>query len=216
MSQIKIRAALETAIKSLGGPLPVADILKSTAGTVAVFETMLPHGLVTGVSVYIDSHVGCVPAVFGSYQVLVVNSTMFSLKNASTGVALPLTTGGIGGTVECNLTAWDNVDFVPVVGVPYQRVNMLFARPENPTYGGEHIRELGYMQVTLYYPKNRGTKAQALRSEAIRSMFKRGETFIKDGITVNIPNTPEVVFGGPEEDTYSSIVKVPFWADVFA
>ena len=50
-------------------------------------------------------------------------------------------------------TSWENVAFEPTLGIPYQAVYILFATPENNEYGSMH-RELGFLQIDLYYPRN--------------------------------------------------------------
>lgn len=215
MSQVSVKAALETAIDSMAGIIPAVSIVNSFTGPYASFETNEPHGLVNGVSVDVSGHTGSIPDVNGSYTVSVINDTRFGLRDSVSGDPIVLSSAGVGGTVKANLTAWYNVSFVPVNDVPYQKVDVLFARPQNPSYGVDLTREIGFMQVSLYYPKNRGDYDMGMRAEAIRKVFKRGATFVKDGIQVNISGTPEVMQGDPEDTWAVKIVRIPFWADVF-
>ena len=110
-------------------------------------------------------------------------------------------------------TAWENAAFVPVVGVPYQEVNLLLAPPDNLTFGDTHM-ELGFMQVKLMYPLQTGAAAATARAELIRSVFRRGTSFVSGGRTVVIQKTPSISVGGVEGDRWSLVVKIRFYCNV--
>ncbi len=110
-------------------------------------------------------------------------------------------------------TAWENVPFEPVAGVPYQQVFILFAEPDNIEYGSNY-RELGFMQINLLYPLEVGTKDINTRAELIRTTFKRGNSFTSGGVTTTIHKTPEIMNGRVEGDRYKLIVKIPFFANL--
>lgn len=216
MSIVKIRAALQNALYAIGETIPSCSITSSAPGTSVVFTTSTPHNFVTGISSTISSHVGSTPDLNGVYDIVVQGTSSFSIVHSVTKSAVASTVAGTGGLVTPNLTAWENVAFAPVPLVPYQKVNFLFARPENPTFGGSHSRENGFMQVTLYYPAQRGSSAIDIRAEAIRSIFYRGASFTKDSIVVHIPGKPEIVIIGNIGNDYVVIVKIPFWCDIFS
>lgn len=111
-------------------------------------------------------------------------------------------------------TAYENVSFKPTVGVPYQAPFIITARPQNPTIGDNFYREVGYMQVNIYYPLGEGSLAITTKAEQIRNTFKRGATFTKNGITVVITGTPELRFV-TEKDSYVAILKIYFFSDIF-
>ena len=46
-------------------------------------------------------------------------------------------------------TAYENTEFEPVYGAPYQRANMFYATPDNQTLGCQRRREIGIFQVSL-------------------------------------------------------------------
>lgn len=110
-------------------------------------------------------------------------------------------------------TAWENASFLPVAGTPYQQVNVLFASPDNTTFGSAH-REVGFMQVKLMYPLQVGTSVVAARAELIRTAFKRGNSFTSGGVTVRIEKTPEVSPGSVDGDRWAVPVKVRFFASI--
>ncbi len=111
-------------------------------------------------------------------------------------------------------TAWENMDFTPVGGVPYQDVYLLPAEPENPTFGGSSYRERGIYQVNLKYPLGTGPAAAAARAELIQATFARGNTFEKSGVTVQIEKTPEVLPYYNEQDRYVLPVRIRYFANV--
>lgn len=110
-------------------------------------------------------------------------------------------------------TAWENASFAPVNGVPYQRVNLLFAQPDNSEYGRNYV-ELGYLQVMLMYPLLEGTAESDARVELLKEKFKRGSAFVANGYTVIVDRTPEVSGGVKDGDRWSVIVKVRWHTNI--
>lgn len=111
-------------------------------------------------------------------------------------------------------TAWENVAFKPVTGQPYQRVSILFAEPGNEEYGPNY-QELGYMQITLFYPHETGAGAAMARAELIRQTFKRGASFVNAGLTVVVSRTPEVMPAYNDGERFAVPVKVRFYANTY-
>lgn len=111
-------------------------------------------------------------------------------------------------------TAWENVEFTPVGGVPYQKVDILFAEPENPTFGANFNRQRGFMQVQLRYPLNTGRQAALARAEAIKNWFPRGLSLSDSGVTAIVEKTPEISKGGVVEDRYVVNVRIRFFANL--
>lgn len=108
-------------------------------------------------------------------------------------------------------TAWENIPYSPDVGVPYQRVYLLAAEPNNPEMG-RYVTEQGFLQVSLAYPLNAGPGAAMERAELIRSIFYRGASFTASGVTTVIERTPEIAPGRIEDDRYVVPVKIRFFA----
>ena len=118
----------------------------------------------------------------------------------------------LNGMSPALATAWENVAFnPPVASTAYQQAFILFARPDNSEFGSSH-RELGYMQVTLKYPRQAGSSAVGARAELLRTTFCRGASFVNGGVTVNITDTPEVSQGTDDGVMYSVSVKIRFAA----
>ena len=111
-------------------------------------------------------------------------------------------------------TAYENVPFTPTHGTPYQRVNVLFAEPGNQEYGANY-QELGFMQITLFYPLETGTGAANARAELIRQTFKRGSSFQNGGLSVVIERTPEIRPGANDGSFYILPVRARFYCNSY-
>lgn len=208
MSQLSIRAALEIALQDMVGIIPFTNIVSSSN---SIFLTGSPHRLLSNMDIKVDNHT---TKTSGNYFAVVLSATTFSLKDKVTlqSVVIP---AGVGGTVTAQLTAWENVGFEPLNGVPYQKVNFVFAKPNDITMGAGMYRERGFMQITLYYPQKTGPVAAMSRAELIRNTYPRGASFSNSGIVAHIDCTPEILPGIPTDESYIVIVRVPFYADIY-
>jgi hypothetical protein len=115
--------------------------------------------------------------------------------------------------------AYENQNFTPVVGAPYQQIALLLAEPDNSLVGRAGMyRQDGFLQVDLKYPLDGapgsigGTEPATTRAELIRSTFYRGASFTASGVTVNIERTPEIMPARVEEDRFVIPVRVRFYA----
>jgi hypothetical protein len=120
----------------------------------------------------------------------------------------------LDGMTPSLATAWENTKFQPVVGVPYQRVNLLPGIPENPTIGGTFKRELGLFQVTLMYPQGTGTKDAGDRAQLIRDRFPRGTELNHGNVYVMVDKTPEIRPGSQDGDRWSVPVRIQYYANI--
>lgn len=112
-------------------------------------------------------------------------------------------------------TAYQNVQHAPAQGAPYQRVDLLPAEPENPEAGsGMFRRELGVLQVTLFYPLGRGSGAAEARADAIKAHFPRGLSMVKDGIIVTVDRTAHVMPGFVDEDRWAVPVRISYFSNI--
>lgn len=88
-------------------------------------------------------------------------------------------------------TAWENVPLKPVVGEPYQQVNLMIADNKDVTVSDASYITIGLMQVLLVYPIGIGAKSAAQRADLICSSFKRGLQLTAGGLTVEINKAPK-------------------------
>lgn len=119
-------------------------------------------------------------------------------------------------------TAWENVPYKPVVGTPYQRVNLLPAETDNPTMGvmegsGAALkREAGVFQLTLFYPLNEGAGNATARAELLRNHYKRGTVLASGNVRLVIDSSPSVGRALVDEGYFVVPVSVPYRADVLS
>lgn len=110
-------------------------------------------------------------------------------------------------------TAWENVEFTPTNGTPYQRAYLIFGEPNNQEYG-EHYQEMGLLQIDLCYPMLSGPAATDARFELIRATFKRGTSFTKNSTIVTINRTPHISPAYTDGDRFIRPVKIRFYANI--
>lgn len=206
MSQIKIKSALHSAVNALPSMMTTSVILTFDGRLVTTVD---PHGLMTGMVVKITDS-----SFDGSYNVNVVSATTFTLRSTTNGSSV-VKTAGNGGSIVPQLTAWPNVKFDPVTDAPYQKVNVVFAKPQEPTAGSDFYQEVGFLQVTLYYPLLQGDGPALSRAELIRKAFPKGSSVTKDDVTVQFNSVAQILEGVPSDDSYVVIVRVPFYANIY-
>lgn len=212
MALEKIRTALDNALLSIAGIIPSVAISGSTAATPSVFTTATPHLLPDGLGITIANH----STINGVFNVDVIDANNFTLKDSKTQAVIGSLAVGSGGTVLANLTAWENMNFKsPPPNVPFQKVDLLPAQPDNNTLGSGHYREVGIYQITLMYPAGVGPGAAAARAELIRSTFSRGASFSYIGITVRLDRTAQIMTPQIEQETYKLPIQISYWADIF-
>lgn len=120
----------------------------------------------------------------------------------------------LNGMTPALVTAWENQAFnSQPASTAYQQPFLLLAEPENPEMGGMY-RQRGIFQINLFYPPQVGPKDAATRAEAIRTLFKRGATFVSGTVTVIIEKTPEIGQGRSDGDHWFVPVKVRFYSNI--
>jgi hypothetical protein len=110
-------------------------------------------------------------------------------------------------------TAWENVEYRPIEGVPYQRVYIIYADPNNQEYG-KNYQEIGMLSINLYYPSKTGANALEQRIELIRQKFARGATFTSGGISVVMNRTPAVGPSFSEDGRYMRNISARFYVNI--
>lgn len=110
-------------------------------------------------------------------------------------------------------TAKPNTNFTPpAANVPYQRVDLIPAQPDNIVQGAKVFFERGIFQVLLCYPKGVGSKDADARADALQAHFKRGTTLVQGGISVLITATPHIGGEVPDPDRFCIPVTVSWQA----
>jgi hypothetical protein len=111
-------------------------------------------------------------------------------------------------------TAWENVSFAPTSGQPYQRAALLPGQTQGPTMGDGFKRELGVLQVDLYYPTGSGPKEATARAEALRGLFPRGWSASSGPVLLRIVPHPYMSPARIEDGWYRVSVSIPYTADI--
>ena len=130
------------------------------------------------------------------------------MSSLSVKKAIETAINGLSPTVA---TVYENMPYSPIVGTPYQQVWFVGFIPVNQEYGASHQLK-GYFQIDLMYPLLNGSGTALTRAEVIKALFKKGSSFIADGISVNICETPEITSGRNEGDRWKICVKVYYSA----
>ena len=89
-------------------------------------------------------------------------------------------------------TAFENTTFTPVLNQPYQLSRLVPLPVENPTFGDNYNREVGFYQVVLSYPKGGGVGSISTMADKVKDYFKRGTTLIEGSDKIIIDRTPEI------------------------
>lgn len=89
-------------------------------------------------------------------------------------------------------TAWENVIFTPVNGVPYQKVDLMIADNKDLVVSDSSFLVVGFMQVLLVYPIGSGVKSSTIRADLICNHFKRGLQLTNGGYIVEVNKSPRV------------------------
>jgi hypothetical protein len=109
--------------------------------------------------------------------------------------------------------SWENVNFVPIAGTPYQGLDIFLSDPDNLGYGSGPYRDEGFFQVSLNYPKYAGTATVQARADLIRSTFYRGRTLTSGSQKVVINRTPTISKGRVNGDFWLVPVTVYFFSN---
>ena len=111
-------------------------------------------------------------------------------------------------------TAWENAPFQPPVsGSAYQKVNIVRGRPQNPTMDAFR-REIGFFQVTLFYPLDAGTLDADTRAELVRAAFPKGIALINGGVKVTVFESAYIMQGTPDGNMWMVAVRIPYFSNI--
>ena len=111
-------------------------------------------------------------------------------------------------------TAYQNTTYKPVTGREYQEVYLLPAEPDNQSLGDGSRQERGIFQVNLMFPKGQHPLPAGARAEMIQALFRRGASFTKDDVTVQIERTPQIAGGSEEDDRWKVPVKIRWFCNL--
>ena len=107
-------------------------------------------------------------------------------------------------------TAWQNVEFAPVIGTPWQQVTLLVNTPVDHAVTLDVTEQRGVLQVTLYYPGGVGTATALARANAVATRFAPPQSLISGGTTVEILSTPQIGSGLALDGWWGIPITVPW------
>lgn len=114
-------------------------------------------------------------------------------------------------------TAWENIKFDPPSDedgpLPYQQAFVMLADPEYPVQGIGH-RDQGFLQVSLFYPANKGTGDAEARAKLIRDHFPKKLALVHGGVVVTINNAAAILNGRQDGDRWMVPVRIPFHTNI--
>ena len=76
-------------------------------------------------------------------------------------------------------TAYENTTFTPKADFPHQLSRLVPLPVENPTFGDNYNREIGFYQIVLSYPKGKGVGTLATMADMVKDYFKEKDLDIK-------------------------------------
>lgn len=89
-------------------------------------------------------------------------------------------------------TGYEGVEFDPPVNAMYQRCQLIFNTPDDPTLPVGFSREKVQMQVFVMDLKGKGTGGAIARAELIRSTFAKGLALVEGGTRIYVLRTPHI------------------------
>ena len=89
-------------------------------------------------------------------------------------------------------TAYENTTFTPKADFPHQLSRLVPLPVENPTFGDNYNREIGFYQIVLSYPKGNGVGNITLMADKVKDYFKRGTTLVEGSDKIIIDRTPQI------------------------
>lgn len=111
-------------------------------------------------------------------------------------------------------SSYENVEYEPKDGVPYQILKILPDDVENPTYGDNYYREVGEFLVLLCYPSREGSSKALQKAHVIRDAFFRGRTLVEGGTKVTIDSTPRISGATVADDRYIVPVTITYFSSI--
>ena len=111
-------------------------------------------------------------------------------------------------------TAKENVEYTPILDIPFQRVLLNPSKVQNPTFGDNYYRESGEFIVFLNYPLYIGTGDIEDRAELIQNKFYRGLTIQQGSVEIQIQETPSILIAGRFEDRYILPIKIKYFCNI--
>ena len=116
----------------------------------------------------------------------------------------------LNGISPAIATAWENADFTPTTGTPWQRVDLMVNDPVDYAVTSDVVERRGFLQVTLFYPRGVGTATVSARAEAVATRFAPVQTLTSGATNVEILSTATIHSGIVTEEWFAVPISVPW------
>lgn len=111
--------------------------------------------------------------------------------------------------------AWQAVSTERATGTRHVRATLLPAETGNPTFGGDHRRLIGLMQVDVVIPDGNGMGEAETLAESLCAEFARGTSIASGGLTTHIDRSPTLRPAQPDAGWVALPVSIEYRADDF-
>lgn len=101
---------------------------------------------------------------------------------------------------------YDNVEFSPVVGTPFVRLQTEWTDTNITSIGGRSRGE-GYVNISIFYPANKGTVVVTEMADSLSQLFNQWSS---GNLRFTVARTVRI---GQQESWYRLDVVVPFTFD---
>ncbi len=116
----------------------------------------------------------------------------------------------LNGIANALPTAWENTDYAPTIGTPWQRVRLLPNEPRDLAVTSDIVESRGLLEVLLFYPPGGGTAAAAARAQAIADRFAPVQTLTSGSTAVQILNTASIGAGFRADEWFCVPITIPW------
>lgn len=89
-------------------------------------------------------------------------------------------------------TAYEGVEFTPPVSAMYQRTQLVFNTPRDPSFPIGYHREVVQFQVFVCDVKGKGTATALAYAETIRTAFHKGWSTTEGNTLIRSLQTPQI------------------------
>jgi hypothetical protein len=119
--------------------------------------------------------------------------------------ALESRLNGMAGSLP---TAWENIEYTPALGTPWQRVRVLVNDPIDYAITADVVEQRGILEVLLFYPRGAGTATAAAMAKAIADRFAPVQTLTSSTTTVEIVSTASIGTAFPADEWWCVPVSI--------
>ena len=112
-------------------------------------------------------------------------------------------------------TAYENTTFTPKADFPHQLSRLVPLPVENPTFGDNYNREIGFYQIVLSYPKGKGVGTLATMADMVKDYFKRGTTLVEGSDKIIIDRTPEISSVYINDDRAEITIRIRYYSEQY-